>query len=109
MTAKEFTLPTPVANTTPVAPVPPVVVPPVAEAPPAAPEMPPVAPVEPPAEGTLTLAIAQPTERPRCFYIVSQWHILPGEVDGTIVATHNQTNDKYEGPISDFNEMMKGN
>ena len=76
---------------------------------PAAPELPPVDVEASPAEGTLTLAIEQPTARPRCFYIVSQWHIMPGEGDGMIVATHNQTNDKYEGPISDFNEMMKGN
>ena len=122
MTAKIMAPTAPVVSTpeAPVVPavvpvVPPVVeaavVPPVvpAEAPPAAPEQPPVAPVAPQAEGTLTLAIEQPTARPRCFYVVSQWHILPGEEDGFIVATHNQTNDKYEGPIADFNEMMKGN
>ena len=76
---------------------------------PAVPELLPAKAEASPAEGTLTLAIEQPTARPRCFYIVSQWHIMPGEGDGLIVATHNQTNDKYEGPISDFNEMMKGN
>ena len=114
MTAKIMAPTAPVVSL-PEAPDTPVVVPavpPVVEAAvvsSVAPEQPPVAPVAPQAEGTLTLAIEQPTARPRCFYIVSQWHIMPGEGDGMIVATHNQTNDKYEGPISDFNEMMKGN
>jgi hypothetical protein len=81
------------------------------------PAMPVTAPVEPPLvevpavpESTLTLADAFPArrERPRAFYIVSQWHIEPAEGTDRIAATNNTTGDKYEGTIADFNDMMKG-
>jgi len=62
-------------------------------------------------ESTLTLADAQPhrRERPRTFYVASQWHILPGTLDGYITATHNTTGDGYDGTVADFNSMLKGN
>jgi hypothetical protein len=65
----------------------------------------------PEAESTLTLADANPArrERPKPFYVASQWHIIPGERDGTIEAVNNTTGDKYEGTIADFNDMLKGN
>ena len=76
----------------------------------AAPEVP--VEVKPPVEleSTLILADAYPAkrERPRAFYIVSQWHIEPAEGKDRISATNNTTGDKYEGTIMDFNDMMKG-
>ena len=59
----------------------------------------------------LTLADADPHQRtrPRPFYVASQWHITPGEADGTIEAVNNTTGDRYEGTITDFNDMLKGN
>jgi hypothetical protein len=62
-------------------------------------------------ESTLILADAQPARRtqPKPFYVASQWHILPGELDGYIEAVNNTTGDRYEGTIADFNDMLKGN
>ena len=91
-----------------------------APTPPDVPEMPPAdtpdVPEMPPADtpeeapiATLTLAQPLPTARPRAFYLASQWHILPAPGVDMIEATNNQTGDKYEGPISDFNEMLRGN
>ena len=78
-------------------------------APPVDPELPLDDDENDPTAGTLTLAAAQPTERPRAFYVASQWHIMPGEQPDTIEATHSQTNDHYIGPVADFNEMLRGN
>lgn len=58
---------------------------------------------------TLTLALALPTERPRCFYTASLWHIEPAPGIDMIHAVHSQTHDIFDGPISDFNEMLRGN
>jgi hypothetical protein len=67
--------------------------------------------VEEKPESTLTLADAQPANRtrPRAFYTASQWHIVPGALDGYIEAINNTTGDKYDGTIADFNNMLKGN
>ena len=73
---------------------------------------PPVAPlVSATYESVLTLADADPHQRtrPKPFYVASQWHIMPGEADGTIEAVNNTTGDRYEGTIIDFNDMLKGN
>ena len=61
-------------------------------------------------EPTLYLADAQPANRtrPRAFYVASQWHIMPGTDGNEIEAVNNTTGDRYEGPISDFNEMLRG-
>lgn len=59
-------------------------------------------------ESVLTLAMAQPTERPRVFYMASQWDIQAAEGVDMIHAVHNQTHDVYDGAISDFNAMMRG-
>lgn len=61
-------------------------------------------------ESTLTLADPQPArrERPKSFYVSSQWHILPGELDGYIEAVNNTTGDRYNGTIVDFNDMLRG-
>lgn len=61
-----------------------------------------------PAESTLVLAEPQPVQRPRAFYVASQWHILPADGEDRIYATNNTTADKFEGSIKDFNEMLKG-
>ena len=63
----------------------------------------------PAVEATLTLAQPLPTARPRAFYIASQWNIEAPMGSDMINAINNQTGDRYEGPISDFNEMLKGN
>ena len=80
-----------------------------AEVPQAAPETSQVAPETEAPVATLTLAEVTPTARPRAFYLASQWHIMPAAGEDMIEATNNQTGDKYEGPISDFNEMLRGN
>ena len=61
-----------------------------------------------PAESTLVLAEPPPVQRPRAFYVASQWHILPADGEDRIHATNNTTADKYEGSIKDFNDMLKG-
>ena len=61
-----------------------------------------------PAESTLVLAEPHPVQRPRAFYVASQWHILPADGEDRIHATNNTTADKYEGSIKDFNDMLKG-
>jgi len=69
----------------------------------------PETPEMPAVEATLTLAQPLPTARPRAFYIASQWNIEAPMGSDMINAINNQTGDRYEGPISDFNEMLKGN
>jgi len=61
-------------------------------------------------EATLTLADAFPArrERPKAFYVASQWHIVPTGNGDVIDAVNNTTGDRYEGPISDFNDMLRG-
>ena len=58
---------------------------------------------------TLTPAELMPVARPRAFYIASLWHIESAPGVDMITATNNNTGDKYDGSIADFNLMLQGN
>jgi hypothetical protein len=57
----------------------------------------------------LTPAETMPVMRPRAFYVASYWHIEPAPGVDMITASNNNTGDKYNGSIAEFNMMLKGN
>ena len=70
----------------------------------------PVSPTTPDIKASTQLveAVKMPTKRPRAFYIASQWHIVSEKGSDMINAVNNNTGDKFEGTIANFNAMLRG-